>query len=57
MKVATVAVFAAGLCISAAGLFLSRPPYLRAQTQQVIGINRRNRSRTRFAVFADCRMM
>ena len=36
MKVATVAVFAAGLCISAAGLFLSRPPYLRAQTQQII---------------------
>jgi peroxiredoxin len=36
MKVATVAVFAAGLCISAAGLLLSRPPYLRAQTQQII---------------------
>ncbi len=36
MKVATAAVFAAGLCISAAGLFLSRPPYLRAQTQQII---------------------
>jgi peroxiredoxin len=36
MKVATVAVFAAGLCISAAGLLLSRPPYLRAQTHQVI---------------------
>jgi len=36
MKVASVAVFAAGLCISAAGLFLSRPPYLRAQTQQII---------------------
>jgi len=36
MKVAIVAVFAAGLCISAAGLFLSRPPYLRAQTQQII---------------------
>ena len=36
MKVATLAVFAAGLCISAAGLLLSRPPYLRAQTHQVI---------------------
>src|SRR3981189_83674 len=36
MKVAIVAVFAAGLCISAAGLFLSHPPYLRAQTQQII---------------------
>jgi peroxiredoxin len=36
MKVASVAVFAASLCISAAGLLLSRPPYLRAQTQQVI---------------------
>jgi len=36
MKVATVAVFAAGLCISAAGLLLSRPPYLRAQTHQAI---------------------
>jgi peroxiredoxin len=36
MKVATVAAFAVGLCISAAGLLLSRPPYLRAQTQQII---------------------
>jgi peroxiredoxin len=36
MKVATVAVFAAGLCISAAGLLLSRPPYLRAQIQEII---------------------
>src|SRR5258706_10149929 len=29
-------VLVASLCISAAGLFLSRPPYLRAQTQQII---------------------
>ena len=36
MKVASVAVFAASLCISAAGLLLSRPPYLRAQDQKVV---------------------
>jgi peroxiredoxin len=36
MKVASVGAFAASLCISAAGLVVSHPPYLRAQTQQVI---------------------
>jgi len=36
LGVAGTAVLAAGLCISAAGLLLSRPPYLRAQTQQII---------------------
>ena len=39
MKVASVAVFAASLCISAAGLLLSRPPYLRAQEQKVVWSN------------------
>ncbi len=36
LGVAGTAVLAASLCLSAAGLLLSRPPYLRAQTQQVI---------------------
>jgi peroxiredoxin len=39
MKVASVGVFAASLCLSAAGLLLSRPPYLRAQEQKVVWSN------------------
>ncbi len=36
LGIAGTSVLAASLCISAAGLLLSRPPYLRAQTHQVI---------------------
>jgi peroxiredoxin len=35
MRIAGTVVFAASLCISAAGLLLSRPPFLRAQDQKV----------------------
>jgi peroxiredoxin len=38
-KVASVVVFAASLCLSAAGLLLTPAPYLRAQDQQVIWSN------------------
>jgi peroxiredoxin len=35
-KITSVAVFAASLCLAAAGLLLSRPPYLRSQDQKVV---------------------
>jgi peroxiredoxin len=43
LKVASVAVFTASLCLSAAGLLLSRPPYLRAQDQKVVWSNQEKR--------------
>jgi len=39
LGVAGTAILAASLCISAAGLLLSRPPYLRAQAQQIVWSN------------------